>query len=322
MPKTPKGKASAGLSIVLPKGSLEEQTFLLFKQAGLEVRGADRSYDGTIRDPRVGRVKVLRPQEIPNFVAQGHFDLGISGLDWVMESGLALVRPGEARRLPAPSKGLVEVADLGYSKGGPGPVRVVLAVPEAWGVKSPRKLKRGARISTEYPGLTRAYFERLGVPAEVVFSYGATEGKVPELADGVVDVTETGSTLRKAGLRIVDTLVESTALLLANPEAWRRNRRAILELKTLLLGVVEARGKVLLVMNVPADRLERVIRALPAMKRPTVSPLYNPGARPGAADYYAVETVVPRAQVNELLPKLKRAGAEDILELGIDKIVK
>jgi ATP phosphoribosyltransferase len=320
MPKTQKGKPQ-GLSLVLPKGSLEEQTLLLFKQAGLEVRGADRSYDGTVRDPRIARVKVLRPQEIPNFVAQGHFDLGISGLDWVKESGLDLVKPGEARRLPAPGKGLVEVADLGYSKGGPGPVRVVLAVPQAWGVKSPRKLRRGARISTEYPALTRAYFERLGVPAEVVFSYGATEGKVPDLADGVVDVTETGTTLRKAGLRIVETLVESTALLLANPEAWRGKRRAILELRTLLLGVVEARGKVLLVMNVPADRLERVIRALPAMKRPTVSPLYEPG-RKGEADFYAVETVVPREGVNLLLPRLKAAGAQDILELGIDKIVK
>ncbi len=311
-------KAAGGLSIVLPKGSLEEQTLLLFEQAGLEVRGADRSYEASVRDPRIARVKFLRPQEIPAFVAQGHFDLGISGLDWVAESGLTLAKPGEARRLPPPGKGLVQVADLGYSKGGPGAVRVVLAVPQAW---KGRNVKRGARISTEYPNLTRAHFERLGVPVLVAFSYGATEGKVPELADGVVDVTETGTTLRRAGLRIADTLVESTALLLANPGAWRRRRRAVLELRTLLLGVVEARGKVLLVMNVPAGKLEGVIRALPAMKRPTVSPLYTPGGPP-TVDYYAVETVVPRERVNDLLPKLKRAGAEDILELGIDKIVK
>lgn len=317
-----------GLSIALPKGSLEEQTLLLFRQAGLEVRGADRSYDGHVRDPRISSVKLLRPQEIPGYLADGHFDLGISGIDWVVESRLEVLRPGEARRA-ARGRSVVEVADLGYSKGGPGPVRVVLAVPAASGVRRARGLRRGARISTEYPNLTRDYFARLNLPVEVSFSYGATEGKVPGLADAVVDVTETGATLRQAGLRIVDTLVESTSRLLASPEAWRRKRRAILEVRTLLLGVVEARGKALLVMNVPADRLEGVIRVLPAMKRPTVSPLYNPGPGPDAkgpgargGDYYSVETVVPRERVNDLLPRLKRAGAEDILEMGIDKIVK
>ncbi|MBI4363178.1 MAG: ATP phosphoribosyltransferase [Euryarchaeota archaeon] len=287
------------LSITLPKGSLEEQTLLLFRQAGLGVRIGEREYSGRIEDPRIERVKVLRPQEIPGYVERGLFDLGISGLDWVEEAGADVVK----------------VADLGYSKGGPGAVRVVVAVPAESRIRTARRIPRGARVTTEYPNLTRRYFRRLGIPVKTLFSYGATEAKVPDLADALVDVTETGTTLRRSGLRIVDTILESTSLLLANKKAWRQKRGDIEAIRTLLLGVVEARGKALLIMNVPARRLDALMGVLPAMKRPTISKLYG-------LDYYAVETVVEKRSVNTLLPRLKAAGAQDILEMEISKIVR
>jgi len=289
------------LSIALPKGSLEEQTLLLFSQADLEVKKSSRAYNPTINDPRIGKVKILRPQEIPGFVADGHFDLGISGYDWVMESGADVV----------------EVADMPYAKTGTGVVKMVLAVPEDSDIKSAADIKPGSRISTEFPNTTRAYFEKLGIPVEVHFSYGATEAKVPELMDALVDLTETGSSLRANGLKIVETLLTSTTRLVASPQAWAdsEKRRDIEEIRTLLLGVIEARGRVLLSMNVSEARLEDVIAELPAMKRPTVNRLY------GSEDL-EVTTVVDKAGVNILIPKLKAAGAEDILELAISKIVR
>jgi ATP phosphoribosyltransferase len=289
------------LSLALPKGSLEEQTLLLFSQADLEVKRSSREYNPTIDDPRIGKVKVLRPQEIPLFVADGHFDLGISGHDWVTESGADVV----------------EVAELPYAKTGTGVVKMVLAVPDDSPVASARDIAPGSRISTEFPKVTRAYFETLGIPVEVHFSYGATEAKVPEIMDALVDLTETGSTLRRNGLKVVDVVLESTTRLLASPAAWAdpEKRREIEEVRTLLLGVIEARGRVLLSMNVPKDRLESVVAALPAMKRPTVSALY------GCEDY-EITTVAEKASVNVLIPMLKAAGAEDILELPIAKIVR
>jgi ATP phosphoribosyltransferase len=289
------------LSLALPKGSLQEQTLKLFAEADLEVKGGGRGYNATIADPRIDRVKILRPQEIPLYVQDGHFDLGISGHDWVRES----------------AADVVEVAELPYAKTGTGVVKMVLAVPDASPVSSARDIAAGSRISTEFPNVTREFFESLGTPVTVEFSYGATEAKVPELVDALVDLTETGETLRRNGLKIVDVVLESTTRLVANRAAWEdpTKRVAIEEIRTLLLGVIEARGRVLLSMNVPEDRLEAVVGALPAMKRPTVSQLYG-------SDYLELTTVVDKAGVNILIPKLKAAGAEDILELPITKIVR
>jgi ATP phosphoribosyltransferase len=289
------------LSLALPKGSLEEQTMLLFAQADLEVKRSSREYNPTIADERISKVKILRPQEIPLYVQDGHFDLGISGHDWVTESGADVV----------------EVAELPYAKTGTGVIKVVLAVPDESPIRVAADIPSGSRIATELPNVTRTYFERLGLPVEVVFSYGATEAKVPELVDALVDLTETGSTLRRNGLRIVDTLMTSTTRLLANRTAWEDpdKRSAIDELRTLLLGVIEARGRVMLSMNVAEDRLEGLIAMLPAMKNPTVSKLY------GSA-FLSVTTVVDKATVNVLIPRLKSAGAQDILEIAISKIVR
>jgi ATP phosphoribosyltransferase len=289
------------LSLALPKGSLEEQTLLLFAQADLEVKKSSRAYNPTIDDPRLDKVKVLRPQEIPLYVQEGYFDLGISGHDWVQESGADVV----------------EVAELPYAKTGTGIVRMVLAVPDDSPIREAADVPAGSRISTEFPNVTRRYFEDLGIDVDVHFSYGATEAKVPELMDALVDLTETGSTLRRNGLRIVDTVMESTTRLLANRDSWAdpAKRTEIEEIRTLLLGVIEARGRVLLSMNVPKGKLESVVAALPAMKRPTVNPLYG-------SDDFEVTTVADKSTVNVLIPALKAAGAEDILEMPIAKIVR
>ncbi len=289
------------LSIALPKGSLEEQTLLLFAQADLEVKRSSREYNPTIADPRITRVKILRPQEIPTFVQDGYFDLGISGHDWVEESGADVV----------------EVAELPYSKTGTGVVKMVVAVPDDSPIGTAADIGPGARITTEFPRSTKAYFDRLGIPVEVHFSYGATEAKVPEMMDALVDLTETGSTLRRNGLRIVDVVLESTTRLLANKDSWAdpTKRQAIEEIRTLLLGVIEARGRVLLSMNVAADKLDAVVAALPSMKNPTVSQLYGSSG-------LEVTAVADKGTVNVLIPRLKAAGAEDILELPISKIVR
>ncbi|HET6498564.1 MAG TPA: ATP phosphoribosyltransferase [Coriobacteriia bacterium] len=289
------------LSIALPKGSLEEQTLLLFAQADLEVKKSSREYNPTVADHRIGRVKILRPQEIPRYVAEGYFDLGISGHDWVAESGADVV----------------EIAELPYAKTGAGVVKLVLAVCQDSPVESARDIRPGARITTEFPRVTKAFFDELGIDVEVSFSYGATEAKVPELMDALVDLTETGSTLRRNGLKVIDTVLTSTTRLLANREAWGdpAKRVAMEDIRTLLLGVIEARGRVMLTMNVPHDRLEAVVAELPAMKRPTVNKLF-------ACDDYAVTTVADKSTVNVLIPRLKAVGAEDILEFPISKIVR
>ncbi|MEA1944900.1 MAG: ATP phosphoribosyltransferase [Euryarchaeota archaeon] len=288
------------LRIALPKGSLEEQTFLLFKQADLDIKRTEREYNPRISDPRIEKVKILRPQEIPNYVEEGYFDVGITGHDWVIESGADIV----------------EIADLPYSKQGAGIVKIVIAVPDGQKIELASDIKPNSRVTTEYPNITRDYFEKLGIPVEIHFSYGATEAKVPDLMDVVVDLTETGSTLRKNNLKIIDVMLESITKLIVNRDSWEDpvKRKEIEEIRTLLLSVIEARGKVLLDMNVPADKLNDVIAALPAMKMPTVSKLYN-------SEYYAIETVVEKDGVNILIPELKRLGAEDILELDISKIV-
>lgn len=288
------------INIAIPKGSLEEQTLLLFKQADLEIKKTEREYNPKVNDPRINKVKILRPQEIPKYIDEGYFDLGISGRDWVVES----------------NSDVVEVADMPYSKQGAGIVKIVIAVPQDSDIKTAADIKPGSRVTTEYPNITKAFFEDLGIPIDMHFSYGATEAKVPDLMDVVVDLTETGSTLRKNGLKIVDVMMESSSKLIANKNSWADpiKRQEIEEIKTLLLAVIEARGKVLIDMNVPAAKLDAVIDALPSMKHPTVSQLYK-------SDYYAVETVISKSDINILIPKLKNLGAEDIIEMEISKIV-
>ena len=289
------------LRLVLPKGSLERSTLDLFEAADLTVRrSSDRSYAGEIDDPRVSEVSILRPQEIPVYVEEGRFDLGITGQDWVAERECDVV----------------EVAELHYSKSTPQPIRLVLAVSADRGIERPDQLPPDLTVSTEYPGIAARYFERLGIPARVVLSYGATEAKVPEIVDAIVEITETGSTLRRHGLRIVDTIMESWTVLVANRKTIEDpdRRRAVDELKILLDGAVRARGRVLVKLNVPEDRLDAVLALLPSMKAPTVSKLAH-----GA--FFAVETVVDKHRINLLIPELKASGASDIIELPLSKIV-
>jgi len=290
------------LRLVLPKGSLEQQTMELFAAADLAVRrSSDVDYRARIEDPRVSEVRILRPQEIPLYVAEGTFDLGITGRDWVVETGAKVHTVGELR----------------YSKSSDQPIRVVLAVGADSPVHAPGDLPPGSRVATEYPRLTAAWLAEHGVRADVRLSYGATEAKVPEIADAVVEITETGRALRAAGLRVVATLLESSTELIANPEAAADadKAHAMGQLYTLLQGALEARGKVLVKLNVAEADLEAVIAVLPAMKSPTVSRLF------GEQGGYAIETVVPKSAINVLIPELKDRGASDILELPLSKIV-
>ena len=290
------------ITIVIPKGSLEAQTLLLFKQADMEIKVTNREYNPSIEDPRIERVKILRPQEIPEYVEKGYFDLGITGRDWIAERGADVV----------------EIADLSYSKMAEkeGAVKIVLAVPaDRAEINEAKDVPPQSKISTEYPKLTKSFFDDLGIPVQIFFSYGATEAK--DMMDAIVELTETGETLRKNNWRIIHTILESHTKLIANKDSWNDSskRVEIDEIKTLLSGVIEARGKVLLSMNVAETKLKEVMSALPAMKKPTISQLYE-------QDYYAVETVVSKREVNVLIPKLKSMGAEDIIEMNITKIVR
>jgi ATP phosphoribosyltransferase len=289
------------LRLVIPKGSLEQQTLRLFEEADLRVRrGSDRDYHGTIDDERIERVSLLRPQEIPTYVQDGLFDLGITGQDWIAET--------EAD---------VEVlATLPYAKSGTGHgTRIVLAVPADHPADSARELPAGSRISTEFDRLTRRYFEELEIDVHVVWSFGATEAKVPEIVDAIVDITETGSTLRAHGMKIIETLMTSDPVLVANHAAAADpdKRRAMDDITTLLLGALRAEGRVLIKLNVAEPDLAAVLEVVPSMKSPTVSKLQEGG--------FAIETVVEKARVNRLIPELKARGASDILELSISKIV-
>jgi ATP phosphoribosyltransferase len=289
------------LKLVVPKGSLERATFQLFEAADLHIqRGSDRDYRASIDDPRIDSVAILRPQEIPTYVEDGFFDIGVTGEDWIEETG----------------SDVIKVEPLEYSKETDRPIRVVLAVPRESGVTSAEQIKPHSRISTELPNLTRAYFEKLGIPVKVFMSYGATEAKVPEIVDAIVDLTETGSTLRRNGMQIVDVLLESRTQLIANRDSYAdpAKKGAIDELTILLRGALDARGRVLVKLNVEAHLLDAVIELLPAMRAPTVAELAETG-------YFAVETVVAKATINTLIPKLKAMGAEDIVELPITKIV-
>ena len=288
------------LRIVLPKGSLERATLELFEAADLGVvRSSDVDYRATIDDPRVDDVRILRPQEIPVYVAEGLFDVGITGRDWIEETGSDVVSLGELR----------------YSKATSNPIRMVVAVADDSPVRVAADLHDGVRVSSEYPQLTKRYFTDLGIDADVRLSYGASEAKVPDIADCVVEITETGRALRAGGLRIIDTILVSYTEVIANPAAHAdpAKRHAMGQLMTLLYGSLEARERVLLKLNVTAEAYEAVLDVLPSAKSPTVSELAGGG--------FAVESVVEKRQINLLIPALKDAGATDLLEIPIAKIV-
>jgi ATP phosphoribosyltransferase len=288
------------LRLVLPKGSLEKATLELFESADLGVsRSSSVAYKASIDDPRIDEVRILRPQEIPTYVQEGMFDLGISGRDWVTESGADVVSLGE----------------LNYSKVSNQPVKIIIAVSADSPWQTVKDMPPGVRISTEYPELTRRFFRDLGIDADIRLSYGATEAKIPEIADAIVDLTETGRALRAAGLRILDVMMVSYTEVVANKAAYAdpAKRHAMEQLMTLLNGTLEARDKVLVKLNVSDEAFEAVIAKVPSMKSPTVSKLAGGG--------YAVETVVEKRTINTLIPELKDAGATDILELPLSKIV-
>ena len=288
------------LKIVLPKGSLETATLALFDAADLTVvRSSSVEYKASIEDPRVESVRILRPQEIASYVQEGLFDLGITGRDWIEETSSDVVSLGELR----------------YSKATSQPVRVVVAVADSSPAQSAKDLKDGVRVTTEYPEMTRRYFAERGIKADIRLSYGASEAKIPDIADCVVDITETGRALRASGLRIIDTVLTSYTELVANKESYADpvKRHAMQQLMTLLTGTLEARDKVLLKLNVAESSLEAVLALLPAAKSPTVSRL--------ASGDVAVESVVPKRGINTLIPDLIDAGASDLLEIPISKII-
>jgi ATP phosphoribosyltransferase len=276
----------------------------LFEDADLAVnRASDVAYRASIADPRISEVRILRPQEIPVYVADGLFDIGITGRDCIEERGSEVVSLGE----------------LSYSKATSNPAQVVLAVAGDSPVRTLEDLAAlpgRLRISSEYPELTRKALAAHGIEADIALSYGATEAKVPDIADAVVDMTETGSALRAAGLRVIATLLVSHTEFIANPVAAAdpNKRHAMEQILTLLQGTLEARGKVLVKLNVSADALHAVLEVLPSMRAPTISELSGGGA-------FALETVVAKSDINTLIPALRDHGASDILELPLSKIV-
>ena len=282
----------------LPKGSLQESTFALFKRAGFNVSCSSRSYYPSIDDEEI-KCRLLRPQEMSRYVELGLLDAGICGYDWVYENG----------------SDVVDVCELNYSKATSNPVRWVLAVPNDSKIKTVKDLK-GKRISTEALGIVNRDLKANGVKANVEFSWGATEVKAPELVDAIVDLTETGSSLRANNLRIVDTILTSTTRLIANKKAWKdkAKRAKIEQLKMLLTAALDAQKRVLIKLNAPAKKLEKITAALPALHAPTVNKLND-------ADWYAVESVVEERQVRDLVPVLKAAGATGIIELPLNKII-
>jgi ATP phosphoribosyltransferase len=290
------------LRLVLPKGSLEQMTFELFDAADLAVqRASDREYQGAIDDHRIESVAIIRPQEIPGYIEDGHFDIGITGQDLVAEAGADVV----------------ELTTIPIAKATPRPMKIVLAMTIESGVESPGQIPPDLRVSTEYVNLATSYFERLGIPARITRSYGSNEAKVrANIVDATVHNVETGGTLRRNGLRIVDVLMESWTVLVANKKTMEdaAKRRAIEEIQLLLDGAVRARGRVLVKLNVPKGLLEAVLEVLPSMKSPTVAEL-------AGGEAYAVETVVPKTEINTLIPELKARGATDIIELPLSKIV-
>ncbi len=286
------------LRLGLPKGSLQEKTFQLFRKAGYKITVNSRSYYPEVNDPEL-EILLMRAQEIPRYVNDGVLDAGLSGLDWIMEN----------------RADVVEVADLVYARQSQRPVRLVLAVAQDSPIQSVSDLQ-GKRIATELVQVTKDYLAKNGVQAVVEYSYGATEVKVPNLVDAIADLTETGSSLRANNLRVIATILESTTKLHANREAWKDpwKREKLEDMAVLLLGALRAESRVGLKMNVPGDRINEVLENLPSMKHPTVSKLYN-------SSWVAVETILPEEQVRDLIPWLKKAGAQDIIEYPLNKVI-
>jgi len=263
-------------------------------------RASDVDYRATINDPRIDDVRILRPQEISGYVSESIFDFGITGRDWIEET----------------ESDVVSIGELEYSKATANPIQIVLAVAADSPAQTIADLPNGTRVATEFPSLARRFFTANGVDADVRLSYGATEAKVPEIADCVVDLTETGRALRAAGLRILETVLVSKTELIANKEAYSdpAKRQAMEHIHTLLQGALSARGRVLVKLNVSESDVDAVVALLPSMKSPTVSKLWR-------SDGFAVETVVAKSDINTLIPALKDAGAEDILELPVSKLI-
>jgi ATP phosphoribosyltransferase len=286
------------LSLGIPKGSLEESTISLFGKAGIQIKRGERSYYPACDDPGLDLI-VMRPQEIPRYVQQGIIDAGITGQDWVAEN----------------EADVVEVTELPYSKVSRQKCRWVLAVPEDSKFNKAEDLS-GKRIATELVGTTKRFFTSKGINVDVEFSWGATEVKPPRLADAIVDITETGSSLRANRLRIIDTLMETCTVIIANKSAWADDeKRGKLEnLKMLLHGTLDAENYVGLKCNVEEANLEQIIKVLPALHNPTVSKLWNGG-------WCAVETILPSKQTKLVIPLLKRAGATGIIEYPVSKVI-
>lgn len=286
------------LKLGIPKGSLENATIDLFRRAGFNITTSSRSYFPAIDDPEI-ECMLIRAQEMARYVEDGVLDAGLTGRDWVEEC--------EAR--------VETVADLIYARQSFGKVRWVLAVPEASPFRCVKDLE-GKVIATELVGITKRYLVAHGVKAKVEFSWGATEVKPPELADAIVEVTETGSSLRANKLRIIDTVLESNTQLIANPDSWRDEwkRRKLQDIRMLLEGAINALGKVGLMLNVHRDNLPAVLDVLPALKKPTISHLSD-------EDWLAVNTILDEAIVRNIIPRLKEAGAQGIVEYPLNKIV-
>lgn len=282
----------------LPKGSLQESTFAMLKKAGFTVTASSRSYIPRVDDPEI-EARLIRAQEISRYVEHGMLDAGITGYDWIMENG----------------SDVTEVADMVYAKVGRKPVRWVLAVPENSPIQSAKDLQ-GKRIATEAVGLTRRYLESNNVQAEVEFSWGATEVKAPELVDAIVEITETGSSLRANNLRIVETVQESTTKFIANNDAWADawKRGKIEQIALLLRGALAAENNVLIKLNVSQENLDAVSAMLPSMHAPTVNSLSTKG-------WFSIEAVLEESIVRDLIPGLKTSGAEDIIEIGLNKVI-
>ena len=291
--------ASRRIRLGLPKGSLQETTARLVTQAGFKLRISDRSYYPDIDDPEI-ECLLIRAQEMARYVQNGVLDAGITGIDWTRECR-AKVK---------------EIADLRAPWPNYGPVRWVVAVKEDSKIKKPADLQ-GCRISTEVVNLTRAYLRRHGVKAEVEFSWGATEVKPPVLADAIIDVTETGSSLRANSLRVIDTVIESTPRLIGNRDAWADGwkRRKLERLLLVLRGAIAAIDRVGLMMNVPKKQLDRVLRLLPALGTPTISTLAD-------GRWIAINTVIEEHVATDLIPKLSEAGARGIVEYPLNKIIE
>lgn len=287
------------LKIGLPKGSLFEPTLNLFEKAGYHIHGADRSYRPTIDDPEL-QIRLIRAQEIGRYVDHGFLDCGITGMDWIAENGADVQ----------------VVCDLKYSRATSNPTRWVLVVPNDSPIQSVKDLE-GKRIAAEATGLVEKYLAKHGVKAEVEFSWGATEVKVPELVDAIVDITETGSSLRANNLRIVDVLMESYPQFISKKESWADpwKRSKIERLAVLLKGALTARDMVGLKLNLQESALESVLQLLPSLRKPTVSRLTQDG-------WMALEVVLTELQVRELIPQLKELGAEGIIEYPLNKVIE